>query len=930
MHTLVALDLETTGLDPELDAIIEIGAIRFHGQRVEAEWSSLVNPGRPLPPFITQLTGIDDSMLAGAPRLRDVAEPLRQFVGDDPVLGHAVAFDLGFLRRRGLLTDNPGLDTYDLASIVLPDADRYSLASLASALGIPVRVSHRALDDARATMQVYQRLFAQLMELPPQLLQQLMAAAGDVDWSGGWILEDALDALVESGVSLPKPELRPWAEFPAPRQDHAALRPSDERQPLDPETLAAILEPGGAMAQAFPGYEHRSQQVTMLTAVATALSESQHLMVEAGTGTGKSMAYLIPAFAWAQTNGERVLVSTNTLNLQDQLIFKDVPDLRQALGGEYRAAVLKGRGNYLCPRRFAALRRLGARTPEEARVLAKVLVWLHQGGSGDVGEITLRGPAEGAVWSRLASDAGECSLEACMLHTGGICPYYQARRAAESAHVVIVNHALLLADITTGGRVIPEYKHLIVDEAHHLESATTRGLSFQVSEAELLRTLREIGGPEGGLLGRLLRMVERELSADELAVVKSAIMTLGTQASQCLEQSPGLFASLANYLERKRDGRSLGRYGQQERVVPSTRTLPEWSEVEITWDALRGTLEQTAQGELRLAENMQDLADGGLEAAEDLAFALRTASRGLGEIVAYLDETIFEGDPGRVYWLQLQGEPARLSIHAAPLAVGPLVEKYLWHEKESVIMTSATLTTAGEFDYMRRRLNADEADELLLGSPFDFESSTLLYLVNDIPEPAQGRAYQHGLEQGLIALCSATGGRALVLFTSNEQLLTTARAISTPLNAQGVQVLTQSAGASRHALLESFKSAEGAVLLGTRSFWEGVDVPGPALSILAIVRLPFDVPSDPIIAARAETFEDPFREFSLPEAILRFRQGFGRLIRTRSDRGVVISFDRRLLSKQYGQAFLASLPTCTRREGPMASLPREAARWLNL
>ncbi|HJX40829.1 MAG TPA: helicase C-terminal domain-containing protein, partial [Anaerolineales bacterium] len=216
------------------------------------------------------------------------------------------------------------------------------------------------------------------------------------------------------------------------------------------------------------------------------------------------------------------------------------------------------------------------------------------------------------------------------------------------------------------------------------------------------------------------------------------------------------------------------------------------------------------------------------------------------------------------------------------------------------------------------------------GSPFDFENSTLLYLINDIPEPAEGRAYQRQVESGLVALCTATAGRTLVLFTSNEQLNTTARAISPLLNAKGIQVLTQSAGASRHALLESFKSSEGAVLLGTRSFWEGVDVPGPALSILAIVRLPFDVPSDPIIAARSETFEDPFREYSLPEAILRFRQGFGRLIRTRSDRGVVVSFDRRLLSKPYGQTFLASLPDCTRRVGPMSALPREAARWLNL
>jgi DNA polymerase-3 subunit epsilon/ATP-dependent DNA helicase DinG len=252
----------------------------------------------------------------------------------------------------------------------------------------------------------------------------------------------------------------------------------------------------------------------------------------------------------------------------------------------------------------------------------------------------------------------------------------------------------------------------------------------------------------------------------------------------------------------------------------------------------------------------------------------------------------------------------------------------LWHEKESVIMTSATLTTTGEFDYLRKRLSADEADELALGSPFDYETSTLLFLIDDIPEPADRNAYQNAVERGLIGLCRATRGRALVLFTSYEQLRRTARAISDPLAASNIMLYEQGEGASRNSLLESFRTTEQAVLLGTRSFWEGVDVAGEALSVLAIVRLPFDVPSDPIVAARSETFESPFDEYSVPEAILRFRQGFGRLIRTRSDRGIVVSFDRRLLTKRYGRAFIDSLPRCTIVNGSMADLPKAAARWL--
>jgi DNA polymerase-3 subunit epsilon/ATP-dependent DNA helicase DinG len=245
-------------------------------------------------------------------------------------------------------------------------------------------------------------------------------------------------------------------------------------------------------------------------------------------------------------------------------------------------------------------------------------------------------------------------------------------------------------------------------------------------------------------------------------------------------------------------------------------------------------------------------------------------------------------------------------------------------------MTSATLTTGGTFDYLRRRLNAQDAEELALGSPFDYETSTLLYLASDIPEPSTGQPYQRGVELGLTNLAKATGGRLLALFTSYAQLRRTAQAISGPLAAEGVAVYEQGDGASRHALLETFRQADQAVLLGTRSFWEGVDVPGEALSVLAIIRLPFDVPNDPIIASRAEMYESPFNQFMVPEAILRFRQGFGRLIRTRSDRGVVVTFDRRLLTKYYGQAFIQSLPRCTIKRGRLADAPEAATRWLGI
>ncbi len=642
------------------------------------------------------------------------------------------------------------------------------------------------------------------------------------------------------------------------------------------------------------------------------------------------MAYLLPAVHWAEKNGQRVVISTNTINLQDQLLQKDLPDLSEILEKDFQATALKGRNNYLCPRQMGAMRSVGPRSPAEMRVLAKVLVWLSQGGSGDRGEINLVGRDEAIAWGRISADNEGCGGETCLLEAEGQCPYYRTRRQAESSHVIIVNHALLLADISTGSRVLPEYDYLIVDEAHHLEDATTNGLSFRVTEGGVYRLLSDLGTRNKGLLGQLLAVADRELPPDMAGQVRDGVSLVIDRIEESRQGIERFFEALDDFLSIRRDGKPVGPYGQQERIVNSTRSLPEWSDMEIAWDNLKQPFGSMLDSLQEMEGGLLSLAEHGTEAAENLALSTRAVLRGLNEVYVNLDHIIFEPDPMMIYWAEATSSRERPSIHAAPLEVGHLVEQHLWHKKRSIVMTSATLTTAGTFDYLRRRLNAQDAEELALGSPFDYESATLLYLVNDIPEPSTGQPYQRGVEQGLINLAKATGGRLLALFTSYAQLRRTAQAISGPLAADGIAVYEQGEGASRHALLETFRQADQAVLLGTRSFWEGVDVPGEALSVLAIIRLPFDVPSDPIIASRAEMYESPFNQFMVPEAILRFRQGFGRLIRTRSDRGVVITFDRRLLTKYYGQAFIQSLPRCTVKRGRLVEAPEAAARWLGI
>jgi len=288
---------------------------------------------------------------------------------------------------------------------------------------------------------------------------------------------------------------------------------------------------------------------------------------------------------------------------------------------------------------------------------------------------------------------------------------------------------------------------------------------------------------------------------------------------------------------------------------------------------------------------------------------------------------VLEPNRQMVYWAQARPRRQGISLHAAPRDVGEALQEHVWYTKDAVVLTSATLTTGGDIDYMRRRLAAEHAETLILGSPFDYARAALLYVVNDMPEPNRP-GYQQAVEEGLIALAKATRGRMMALFTSYAQLKRTASAIRPALLEAGLAVYEQGSGAAPQTLLDEFRASDGAVLLGTRAFWEGVDIPGDALSALVIVKLPFAVPSDPMVAARAEMFDDPFGEYHLPEAALVFRQGFGRLIRTRTDRGIVAVFDRRLLTRRYGQFFLDSLPPCTRHQGPLHRLPAVAARWL--
>ena len=948
-RTYVALDLETTGLDADRDTILEVGAVRFRTSfsngtvqaQVQETWSSTVNPGRPIPIQVQHLTGITQEEVSRAPRFSQVLEPLRSFLGSHPLIGHNVSFDLSFLEKHYLPLDNLAVDTFEMASILMPHATRYSLSELGETLGLKHLGTHRALDDAQATRALFVALLRLASELPMAVLQEINRLASRMDWSLRDVFRDVERGLARTAfgggigqqlaAQLGTREEMLGPLFATEQEEEELVRAARPRA-VGVDALAAMLEEGGLFAQHFPGYEHRPQQVEMLRAVGQAFNERQHLMVEAGTGTGKSIAYLLPAVAFAHLNGEPVVVSTNTINLQDQLFLKDVPDLQKLLPFEFRAVILKGRSNYLCQRRLAVLRQAGVSSTEEMRMLAKVLAWVPSTQTGERGELFMPDRAEQALWSKISAESETCTLDRCRFREQGRCYFYRARRAAENAHLIIVNHALLLSDVAVENRVLPEYRYLIVDEAHHLEGNVTRQLSFQADQRNVERILNELARPVGirryvGFLSDVLARCRGKIPPEEWATLEGHIHGTQRQVEAALTNLYAFFSVLCGFLREHGPGR--GQYSQRLRLTSGLRVQPAWGDIEITWDNLSSQL-YTIVGDLeKLYGGLEELEPFDIAGLEGMVQDCAGYAFRLGELREQINACIAEPDSGAIYWADLSPRDERVTLHAAPLHVGSLVERHLFQAKESVILTSATLATDNRFDFLRERLHAWEADELAVGSPFDYKNSTLLYLPVDIPEPNQAY-FQRSVEDALIALCRATEGRTLVLFTSYNQLRSTARAISRPLADEGIVVYEQGAGISRVQLLENFRTTPRSVLMGTRSFWEGIDVVGEALSVLVIARLPFTVPDDPIYAARAETFDNPFAEYAIPETILRFRQGFGRLIRTKTDRGVVVILDKRLLTKSYGPMFLNSLPECTRVRASLTKLPDAAKRWLAL
>ena len=926
----VALDLETTGLDPKRDAIMEIGAVRFADGVVLDRFQALVNPQRPIPARIQQLTGIHDADVAHAPRLEQVLPELRAFVSAQvsAVVAHNASFDMGFLRAGGVAFQRPAIDTLDLATILLPGQPSYSLGELCHSLEIPLVDAHRALDDAAAAGALFDRLLARIEELPDDILFTIADYAETCDWAPRFLFTDAAGRRSRRHVAKWTPLLALDAQT-AP--ESLLTDVGTAVLPIGPTFVQRSFALDGPLAAAFgAGYEPRAGQVDMAQRVARALNQGDALMVEAGTGTGKTLAYLLPAAAWALANQRRVVIATNTITLQDQLIDKDIPQAQAALEAlgmaRPRAAVLKGRSNYICLRRLQQWRSGRRLNGAELSTLARILVWLPTTQTGDINELAMNSQTDREVWQQVCAESAACGDGRCGVHADAtrLCYFALARRNAELAHILVVNHALLLADVAAEGRVLPPYSHLVVDEAHHLEDAATDQLTYRMEWPWLHALLRPLRA-DGDLVANITTYAGLQAlpHAQRQALHVSA---LAATAHNALHHFHDQLLAFALQHEEARDANYVQRLPLDGRM----RSQPMWSEVEIEWEQAAEDVRVLVEAIDTLARQLSSAQWDRQEPEAEMLVNLASAGSRLAELLRQMEPMVYapEGisQGGRVCWMEVNENRSLASVASAPLNVAETIQRELLHARRCTIFTGATLRSGANFRYIRERLGLWDVATAIVESPFDYKSSTLLYMPSDMNQPDHP-AYQAGVERAILDAAEACNGRTLALFTSNAHLRTTGDALRIPLERAGITLLQQGS-ISRHRLLREYRRAERAVLMGTRSFWEGVDLPGDELSCLLIVRLPFAVPNDPIVAARSRECENSFSDYMLPDAVLRFRQGFGRLIRRADDRGVVVILDSRVWRREYGQLFLDALPPCTLRHAPLSILGGEVSKWL--
>ncbi len=945
----VVIDLETTGLEPTQDKIIEIGAVRFVNGVEKETFETLIDPERPIPDFITKLTGISDDQVKDSPKIDDKFEELQSFIGHSPLIGHQVNFDISFLEyhlrqvhqdfdhwendaQKFKYLTNLRIDTLFLSRIFLPFLPKFKLGAVANYFEINLENAHRATEDARATGLIFLELIARTVACDIPLLKSIIRLLYRKSARVKNYFQPILDAKIAQNIEVSTAGLAENITYAQEfyniigEADYIAepIEMEVANQPVDDQKIVQYLSHEGSLSQLIDNYEERDQQVTMARVVADSFSNGNFLVAEAGTGTGKSMAYLLPSVEWAVTNRanrERVVISTNTKNLQEQLFFKDIPSVYAISDQKFKAVLLKGKSNYLCLDKWKATlidmdqRLTGA---ERTRILP-LLLWAEQTQTGDISENNgFQLNQNLGLWTKLIAENNYCPGRTCKFYND--CFLMRARNNARRADIVVVNHSLLFSDVVTDNSILGEYHNIVIDEAHNIEKTAADYLGVRFNWWSFRNAYYKLYEEEprktGALVQLEFRMSQTHLPDHIASPLFKGISRLKTECIGLKRTTRSFFNELSQALRLKHA--KSGENGNDEKKIRYHKNFRPFNDLSNLIDELKISLQNTRKRLSDILEVFVDIRADSFQFQDQIHREFISIESELENLFEAFEFCLKAENDQHVYWLELpfRKESNDVTFYAVPLNVAELLKNQVYDNLNTAIFTSATLTVNESFNYFKQRVGLDllknrEIQSTILGSPFDYDSQIMLGVSDYLDDPRSERFVDQLAEMIKETHKNHSTGM-LALFTSYSTLNHLYQQLKQYFEGEKILLLAQGKSGSRTNIINQFREYQNSILFGTDSFWEGVDVPGEALELLLITKLPFDVPTEPLIAARMEKIKqsggNPFMDYAVPEAIIKFRQGFGRLIRHKEDFGAVLVCDNRLSRMQYGSQFLNSLP----------------------
>lgn len=901
---VIVLDTETTGLSCAENELIEISAARLRGREVVDRFDTFVHPNGLIPPEITELTSITNADVAHAPRAEEAVAALEEFVQGCPVIAHNATFDRSFIEsvKGGVRVSDIWIDSLALSRIALPRLSSHKLATMAELFGCAA-VSHRASDDVEALCGVWRILLCALTDLPGGLMRLLADMHPDVRWpyrpifsflagerqGETFSLEAARAQVMQADAEPDHIDADELPGLTMPRRDEIELR----------------YAPGGLVNDMYASYEPRAEQIVMASEVRDAFATSTHRVIEAGTGVGKSIAYLVPAAEAAKRNKITVGIATKSNNLTDQLMYQELPKLAREIDGGLSFCALKGFDHYPCLLKLESLaagREITTnRDPADTLTAIAVLyAFACQSPTGDLDSLGIRWRSVNRA--DLTTSSRECARGNCRFFNRG-CFVRCARRRAAKADIVVTNHSLLFRNVAADGKILPPIRHWIIDEAHSVEKEARRQWALSVSADESRMVFERLGGAQSGALGRLTHA----LASSDAATL---FLGLGAKAASSASRASLAMAELFEAVrELSRNGKADGYADANIWIGPELRAHRGWEYFEPTARTAIDALDEAGKNLSSLAESV------GAENPE-MVIEVADGARRIKEMKSTLSLILEGADEHYVYSLQVNkarragGE----ALTAERMDIGEALAEQWLPEMHSVVFTSATVTVSNSFDHFNHSVGLDRLPKgsfscVQLESSYNFQENMAVVVAGDIPDPRDRDAYLAAMENLLVDVHMAMGGSTLTLFTNRRDMEDLYGRVEPRLSRQGLELACQLRGTSVKRLRDRFLSEESSSLFALKAFWEGFDASGATLRCVVIPKLPFASPTEPLSCERNVREERAWAKYSLPDAVLEVKQAAGRLIRTSTDRGVLVLADSRLLSKGYGKKFLSSLPS---------------------